>query len=169
MIRECVSIATIVALLATASAFAQGPPDFSGKWKLDAGRSMSSGGGRGAGTGGGRGQGGGLGLGPSAETITISQDATSLKIEEQWAGRPSARRVYALDGKKVTNSLAGGSATSVSTWQGDRLVTKLVISARGGSRELEERRYLDADGRLVVEIEMPGQGNSRRSVYNKMK
>ena len=169
MIRKSVSIASIVAFLATASAFAQTPPDFSGKWKLDVGRSASSGGGRGAGTGGGGGQGGGLGLGPAAETITIGQHATSLKIEEQSAGRPSARRVYALDGKRVTNSLAGGSATSVSTWQRDRLVTKLVISARGGSREIEETRYLDADGRLVVEIVMPGRDNSRRSVYNKVK
>lgn len=167
MIRKSVSIAMVVAFLATASAFAQSPPDFSGKWRLDAGRSASSGGRRGAGTGGGGGQGGGLGLGPSAETIAISQDATSLKIEEQWAGRPSARRVYALDGKKVSNSLAGGSATSFSTWQGDRLVTKLVISARGGSRELEETRFLDADGQLVVETVMPGQGNSRRSVYSR--
>ena len=95
-------------VVATARVLAQGPPDFSGQWKLDQPDSSSTGGGRGAGTGGGGGQGGGLGLGPSAENLTITQTATSLTIEERWASGGSARRVYPLDGRQANNTLGAG-------------------------------------------------------------
>ena len=105
-------------VVATARVLAQGPPDFSGQWKLDEPDSSSTGGGRGAGTGGGGGQGGGLGLGPSAENLTITQTATSLTIEERWASGGLARRVYPLDGRQANNTLGAGrgpTATSSRT------------------------------------------------------
>ena len=159
-------------VVATARVLAQGPPDFSGQWKLDQPDSSSTGGRRGAGTGGGGGQGGGLGLGPSAENLTITQTATSLTIEERWASGGSARRVYPLDGRQANNTLGAGrgpTATSSSTWINRKLVTTLAVTSNGSSRELQETRSLDDKGRLVVETMAPGRPNSRRSVYNKVK
>lgn len=172
MTSKSIRVLAFFVLVSTARVFAQGPPDFSGSWKLDQADSSSTGGGTGARTGGGGGQGGGLALGPSAENLTITQTATSMTIEEHWASGGSARRVYPLDGRQANNTLGAGrgtTAASSSTWVNRKLVTTLAVTANGSSRELQETRYLDDKGRLVVETMMPGRPNSRRSLYNKVR
>ncbi|HKW02918.1 MAG TPA: hypothetical protein VJN96_24045 [Vicinamibacterales bacterium] len=172
MTSRSVRVLVLFLVVATAGVLAQGPPDFSGKWALDQADSGSTGGGRGARTGGGAGQGGGLGLGPSAENLTMTQTATSLSIEEHWSSGGSAKRVYPLDGRQVNNTLGAGrgaAAMSSSTWVNRKLVTTLSVTSNGSTRELQETRYLDEKGRLVVETMAPGRPNSRRSIYNKVK
>ena len=78
MTSKSFSLLVLFLVVATAGVLAQGPPDFSGHWKLDQRDSSSTGGGNGARTGGGGGQGGGLGLGPSAENLTITQTRRSV-------------------------------------------------------------------------------------------
>ena len=92
-----------------------------------------------------------------------------MTIEERWTSGKSSRRVYALDGAKVSNPLGGGVAATATAWKEMRLVTTAVLSARGASREYEETRYLDDKGRLVVETTVPGRLNSRKSLYTKVK
>ena len=172
MISKSFRVLVLLLVVATARVLAQGPPDFSGQWRLDQAGSASTGGGTGARSGGGGGQGGGLGLGPSAESLTISQTATSMTIEEHWASAGSARRVYPLDGRQANNTLGAGRGTtamSSSTWVNRKLVTTLAVTSNGSSRELQETRYLDDQGRLVVETMAPGRPNSRKSVYTRVK
>ena len=156
--------------MTTARVLAQEPTDFSGKWKLDQANSSSTGGGNGARRGGGGGQGGGLALGPPADHLTITQTATSMTTEEHWASGGSARRVYPLDGRQAKNTLGAGRGTpamSSSTWVDRKLVTTLAVTANGSSRDLQETRYLDDKGRLVVETMAPGRPNTRRSCTTK--
>lgn len=151
-----------------ATAIAQAPPDFSGKWKLDQADSSSVGGGNGSRRGGGAGQGGGLGLGPSANELTIKQTPASMTIDEHWGAGSSSRRVYELDGKKKSNQVGAGrgvAATTVSMWVDRQLVTTIAVAAQGGSREYKETRYLDDNGRLIVETTVAVAPNSRKAVY----
>ena len=162
--------ATTIAALALALAVRlhAAAPDFSGTWKIDPSQASSTGGGRGA----GRGTGGGLGLGPSADVVAIRQNATTLVVDET-RGTATSRLTYALDGRATTNPVAAGrsagaTATYVSHWQGDRLVTTITGPGLPGSTaavRYQEERYLDKDGALVVETTIPGQENARKAVY----
>ncbi len=163
----------ILALVRPQVAVATRPgPDFSGAWKVDASRNTSTGGGRGS----GRGTGGGLGLGPSADELTIKQDAKTLVFDEH-RGAETARLTYRLDGEPVANTIsagrrAGDKASYVSRWDGGRLVTKITAPAGPGisdTVEYQEIRSLDRDGSMVVETTQPGQPNARKVVYLKQK
>jgi hypothetical protein len=171
MTSRSIRVLALFLVVATTGVLAQGPPDFSGKWTLDQADSSSTGGGSGARTGGGGGQGGGLGLGPSADSLTMTQTSASLTIEEHWASGGSAKRVYPLDGRQANIKIgaAGTAAMSSSTWVNRKLVTTLAVTSNGSSRNLQETRYLDDKGRLVVETMAPGRPNSRKSVYNKVR
>jgi len=163
----------LLTVLVTTSAFAQGVPDLSGKWKLDARHSTAIGGARGRGAGGGGQRGGGLGLGPPADQLTITQDRISITIVERGAAR-SPRFVLRLDGEPAPRALpagrgAPGPASTVTTMVDGRITTLVTMPAPGGRPPLhyEEVRYLDPDGALVVEIAMTGRPNMRRVVYTK--
>ena len=178
-------VAVIAASLHGGGARAQTRPDFSGTWTFDAARSSVFGGGRGdpgargQRTGPGGGQGGGTGLGAPAERLTIRQDADTLAIDQQFADR-SIALTYRLDGKPAANTLMMGRGRAVpdaaytSTWRDSRLRT--IIRARLPGRgatfdaEFEEVRYLDRDGRMVIETSARRGfgGGSRRAVYNRM-
>jgi hypothetical protein len=149
---------------------AQAPLDFSGKWLLEPGQGTARGGGRGTGAGGGNSTGGGLALGPSATEMTIAQDAATLTVQQH--GSRVSKLVYRLDGRESRNTLSLGdrtrSATFVSRWQNGRLVTTITTtSARGARLVLQEQRYLDDAGRMVVETGDPQAGNARRVVYRR--
>jgi hypothetical protein len=160
------------AVLLSAVVSAQNP-DFSGTWILDTNRSSAIGGGTGGGGGGG-GRGGGIGLGPAADRLTITQDATTLTVEER-RGASSSRLVYALDGRKMVNTIpagrnAGAPATSIGRRDKGRFV--MTISApfapgRAGSVEYREVWSLEPDGSLVIETTISGQPNVRKSAYKK--
>ena len=160
-----------VAAMLAMSSDVQQRPDFSGTWTIEAGRGSAAGGGAGGGRGAGNSMGGGLGMGPSPTELRITQDATTLTINQR-GGRVS-KVVYRLDGAEAKGQMPapGNStrpATFRSTWTGDHLVTSIVTRGeQGGSLAMEEVRFLDKDGFLVVEVSIPGQANARRTVYRK--
>jgi hypothetical protein len=112
-------------------------------------------------------------MGPSPTGLVITQDAGTLTIT-QTGGRVS-KVVYRLDGSEAKGEMpAPGNATRVATfrsvWKESRLVTTIVTRAeQGGPLTFEEVRYLDPKGYLVVEISIPGQANSRKTVHSKGK
>jgi hypothetical protein len=169
--RRAATVTTLALVLAVPLR-AAATPDFSGTWKIDPSQASSVGGGR----GGGRGTGGGLGLGPSADALVIRQDARSLVIDET-RGTATSRLTYSLDGRTTTNPIAAGrsagsTATYVSHWQDDRLVTTITGPAAPAGAEpvrYQEQRYLGKDGTLIVETTIPGQENARKVVYVRAK
>ena len=172
--KRLVLLAAMLALAGAPAALvsAQGV-DFSGTWNLDRDSSdiaQGRGAGRGGG-GGGRGGGGGL---RTADTVVISQTASSITLEQQGAGGQSRTLVYALDGSETTIDQARCTLTATSRWDGATLVTsgnQEIETQRGNfSLELTERRTLSADGQtLTAEITRTTPAGDRTStlVYKK--
>ena len=107
-------------------------PNFTGTWTLDVAKSAAVGGGRGTVDTPGGGRGGGLGLGPAADSVTITQTTETLTIDER-RGTATSRVVYRLDSTSGVNVLAAGrnagaKASSLSRWQGSRLVTTVTVA-----------------------------------------
>lgn len=152
-VTAVLSVAAVV-LWATA-AFAQGKPNFAGKWTREApagGGAAAGGGGGGGGRGGG---GGGFG-----QECTITQDASTLTVEYMGGGQNPApiKLAYKLDGSESKNSMPGrgGAAptdvTSTAKWDG----SKLVITTKGANGDTV--RTLSMDGaKLSVETTAPGR------------
>ena len=169
MAKLVVFWAMAAAMAATTSG--QARADFSGTWVLEPALGSGTGGGAGGGRGGGNSRGGGLGMGPSPTGLVIAQDATSLTISQ--TGSRVSKVVYRLDGTETKGLMPAPDnstrpATFRSVWKDARLVTTIVTRREQGSDiRLEEVRYLNPKGYLVVEISIPGQPNARRTVYSK--
>ena len=135
------ALAVIAVLLGgpAATVLAQGT-DFSGTWNLDRGNSELP---QGRG-GGGR---GGRGGGRIAETLMISQTATSVTVEQE-SGDQSSTIEYALDGSETTVELGNGTLTVTATWDGAALVTDGTQSIETGRRQLLARHHRAADAQL---------------------
>ena len=110
----------------------------------------------------------------TAETVVISQTASSITFEQQGAGGQSRTLEYALDGSETTIDQARGTLTVASRWDGATLVTsgnQEIETQRGNfSLGLTERRTLSADGQtLTAEITRTTPGGDRTStlVYKK--
>lgn len=118
--RRLVAVLIAAAALLGTTLAAQKKPDFSGKWQIDLAKSK-----------------GGTGLASRDLVIVVTQDATTLKIEQ--SGMPTI--VYRLDGTPVKNlrPARGGEETYTSHWEGDRLVT----TVSGGRPNQKETRYLE--------------------------
>jgi hypothetical protein len=89
-------------------------------------------------------------------------------------GETKTRVVYRLDGTRAQIRIgagrsAGATATAVSRWQGNRLITTITVPAtpEQGAITYEESRWIEPDHSGVVEIRRPGLTNDRRSVYRK--
>jgi hypothetical protein len=154
-----VAIATIV--------FAQGKPDFSGTWVLDAAKSD-------------------LGqMSASAKkmpmrtvTLVLKQTSDMLTIQ-RIVGEQKETAVFKLDGSETTNKLPGGNeAKSTVKWVGSTLVGKTtakikVDDAQGGvNTEMTDVRSLSANGQvmtLVVTRQTPRGEVKQTLVYNKQK
>jgi hypothetical protein len=149
-------------------AYAQ-KPDFSGKWVLDPEKSVM-GGGPGGGPPGGGGGGGRAGGGMGGGPITITQTATELTIERTM-GENVVKTVYKLDGTESVSETQRGKSTSVSKWDGAKLVTTIKMETQQGTRESNEVRSLAADGTMVVETTRQGQSGptTTKQVFNKQK
>ena len=149
-------LAAIAALLGApaATVSAQGT-DFSGTWNLDRDSSeLPQGrGGGGRGGGGRRGRGGGGRGGLMAETLVISQNATSITVEQQ-SGDQSRTIEYALDGSETTVEVGNGTLTVSASWDGAVLVTEGTQSIETGrgnfSFDITERRTLSSDGQTLT-------------------
>jgi hypothetical protein len=157
MKRAILSAALAVAFVAGVAA--QSKPNFAGTWQLDPEKSVM--GGR---QGGGRGGGG-------AAPLTIAVDGQKMSITQTF-GENSRTTVYMLDGTVSKNTVAGrqgGEPTEVtytSKWEGNALVTT-IVNPRGTSTE---KRWVEADGTMVVETTRTGQDGTpqvSKLVYKK--
>lgn len=148
----------IAAAVFTVGLMAQGK-NFTGKWtQFDPDPAAAAAGGGGGGGRGGRGMMGGRG--GWGQTVTLTQDATSLKVE-RTQGQATVTETFKLDGTEGKNTLPafreGGAPTEVTytaKWDGDKLVinTKQSINMQGNAMTIESKREisLDASGNLVV-------------------
>ena len=172
------ALAAIAVLLGApaATVVAQGT-DFSGTWNLDRDSSELPQGRGGGGRGGGGRRGGGGGRagrgGLMAETLVISQNATSITVEQQ-SGDQSRTIEYALDGSETTVEVGNGTLTVSASWDGAVPVTEGTQSIETGhgnfSFDITERRTLSSDGQtLTVETTRvtPRGDQAFRLVYRK--
>ena len=175
MRRALTVVAAAAFALSTATAaLAQGKPDFSGKWTLDAASAPAApaaapaGGGGGGGRGGGRGGGGGLG-----QEFTAKQDANTLTITRQQGGN-EVTATYKLDGSESKNTTQGRGgpqeSTSKAMWEGNKLV--ITTTQDFGGNSVERKMTLSMEGgKLAVEQTAPGRGGGEptttKVMYNK--
>ena len=177
--RRLTTLAAVVAFICSMAtgAFAQGKPDFSGKWTMDpasapapapAPAAPPAGGGGGGGRGGGRG--GGAGFGPE---FTAKQDANTLTIA-RTQGDQEVTASYKLDGSESKNTVAGrgGQQEQVSKamWMGNKLMITTTLNFNGNN--VEQSRTLSMEGgNLVIEQSQPGRDGgppqTQKVVYKK--
>ena len=152
------ALATAVVIPFTARA--QGKPDFSGTWTMDAAKSDPAPQGRGGGGGGG--------------SVTIKQTATTLAVESQGRQGPQTM-TYKLDGSSSTNTVMGRGGSqevkSTAKWDGSSLVIETTRDMGGTSITQKEVRRLDNGGKdMIVETTTTGGPNGetkRKVVYTK--
>jgi hypothetical protein len=161
--RKVVLFTAIAALALSIGIFAQSKPDFTGKWLLDPAKSEMGG----APGGGGAGRAGGA---MAAAPIAITQTAAELTIERTM-GENIVKTIYKLDGTESVNETTRGKSTSVSKWDGAKLVTTIKAETQRGTMESTETRSLAADGTMVVETlrQGPSGPTTTKAVYNKQK
>jgi hypothetical protein len=129
--RRVTTILSVVAVvLMAAGVAAQGKPSFAGAWKMV--------------TTDGQGQ-------PGVDLI-ITQDATSMTVDDKRGGQTSApvKRTYTLDGSASKSTVAGSGAptkqVAKATWAGNKIVATTATGAG------EETRTFSMEGAdLVVE------------------
>jgi len=159
---------TVAALLASAvlsPVAAQGKPDFSGSWKVNAEKSDPMGG-----MGGG---GGGGGMGMAMAPITITQKDGKLSIETK-RGEQVTTATYNLDGSESTNTTMRGESKSKVSWDGSSLVISSESAFNGPNGAMtvtsKEVRSLSADGKTMTVVrtsQTPNGEMTRKTVYDK--
>ena len=175
MRRTATAMMAVAAVLFAAGLSAQGKPNFAGKWTLqvDPNAAPPAGGGGGGRGGGGRG-GGGRGMmgggGFCGAECTITQDATTLKIERPApaGGEAPAPNVYKLDGSDSKNpgqAFGGNPAPDVvskASWDGSKIVIKSTRTMNRGGQDMtiNSTITISMDGaNMVVETSTDmGQG-----------
>lgn len=171
--RRVITLIAAAAFVVTSATgiFAQGKPDFSGKWTLDpASAPAPAGGGGGGGGRGGGGRGGGAGFG---QEFTAKQDASTLTISRDQGGNPVTAS-YKLDGSESKNTVAGRNGqqeqVSKTMWMGNKLM--ITTQVNFGGNNVEQSRTLSLEGgNLVVEQTQPGRDGgapqTQKLVYKK--
>ncbi len=139
--------ALVVALLLPCAVRAQGPPDFSGTWAMDASRSESAVQNE--------------PIGPV--TLVISQTANELKMETT-RGQRTTTAILKLDGSE--NRIASGTAKT--RWEGTTLVTETVRDIQGATVTTKESRKLNPAGNemLVETVLVVQHGYSLKGTPN---
>jgi hypothetical protein len=168
------------ALHATVSA--QPPPDFSGRWILDAPAIATTP--AVPGTPAAAAAPGDMGSGWGA-AITIAQDAKRLSVEytvfSRYDLQPPLTFTYPLDGSVGRNTVMMGRGEQVESsraqWSGQTLIitTTFQIADRGAGKpftaELTRKLWLDSPTTLVVEVTragvLGGPASTTRSIYRK--
>src|SRR5437867_11035907 len=153
-------MAIVTATVIPFAARAQGKPDFSGTWTMDAAKSDPAPQGRGGGGGGGG-------------SVTIKQTATELAVTSEGRQGPQTM-TYKLDGSESTNQVMGrGGAQTVKSkakWDGSSLVIDTTRDMNGTTVTTKEVRRLDSGGKeMVVETtaQTPQGEQKRKVVYTK--
>ena len=135
-----IAAVSVVGLFAAVGlgAAAANPPDFSGTWVFNAGKSKN------------------IGMMASAElTSTITQTANALTVADTTVfngQRQSHETRYDLTGTTVPNdSPMGEKAQTTSKWEGNKLVTTWTTDgAVAGTKVVRtETRYLSSDGKTL--------------------
>ena len=162
-------------ILVSASAAAQPPADFSGKWQLVPETSPAANSPRAVPA---------IGTGWGSD-ITITQDATTVAIEFVTYGRydmqPPTRLVYRLDGTESKNILNTGRGpqeqVSKAAWDKTRLTLTTARtfsdgpSGKPATITTTQTISLESPGTLVVETThgaaLGGKPSTSRSVYKK--
>jgi hypothetical protein len=149
--KKALALTFVFVLAIAVGLFAQGKPDFSGKWQLDAAKSDQMG-------GGGRGPGGG---GP----LTVKQTETELTTE-RTRGEQVMTTTYKLDGTETTTQGQMGASKASAKWDGTKIVTKTTRETPNGSMEFTETWSLSADGKELTILRSSARGESKQ-VYTK--
>ena len=157
--KRALLLAMLGAVILPFTAGAQGKPDFSGTWTMDAAKSDPAPAGRGGGGG--------------AATLTIKQTATELSIQSEGRQGPQTM-TYKLDGSESKNEQMGrgGAQTVVSKakWDGASLVIESSREIQGMSITTKEVRTLDNGGKemkVQTTIQTPQGEQKRNVVYTK--
>jgi len=158
--KQALALALAAGLFLPAAARAQGKPDFSGTWTMDAAKSDPAPQGRGGGGGGGGAQ-------------TVKQTATELSVMTEGRGGQQTM-TYKLDGSTSMNKVMGRGGEqevkSVAKWDGSSLVIETTRDFQGMSITSKEVRRLDNGGKeMIVETttQTPNGEQKRKVVYTK--
>lgn len=169
--------------LSVAAAF-QAPPDFSGKWVLEAAPMPPPVGAPAGRPDQGRHAPGDMGSGWGSP-LAITQDTKQLLVEQTffsgYDASPQPRFVYALDGSEARNTVMIGHATqtrvSRAAWEGQalRITTRYPgvdpVSGTPFTIEVTHRLSLESPATLIVEVTrgaaLGGRETTTRTVYRK--
>jgi hypothetical protein len=153
--------ACAAALLAlTMSTAAQGLPNFSGTWTLDAAKSDF-----------------GPMPGPDSVVMVIDHKDPALKVnvtQKGQMGEATNDSTYTTDGKNNVNKMRGPAGeqdiTSTTKWNGKMLATSRTIEAQGMSIGIDETWDLAPDGKVLTvsrTLKTPQGDFSTKMVLNK--
>ena len=171
MRRAAAVLSTAAMMVFAAGVFAQGKPDFTGKWAPDAEKTAAAnpapanppaGGGR-AGGGGGGGRGGG----PTG--FELKQDATSLTRVTDGPNGPMETK-YVLDGASHDVTMGQGTAKVTAKIDGSTIVIDQTVDRNGTPTTTHIVYSMDAGDLLIATTAPPrggGEATTRKAYYKK--
>ena len=169
MRRVATMMTAAAVVLFAAGIAAQGKPNFSGKWTMDPASAPQGGG------GGGRGMRGGMGWG---QTFTLTQDATTLKVE-RTQGPATVSETFKLDGSDSKNTMPpmreGGAPMEVvskAMWDGDKIVitSSRTMNMQGTEMKIDTKRVISMSGAdLQIDSTTTGMGDTPQTSTIKYK
>src|SRR5689334_16165050 len=127
-----------VLLALVGSVVADGKPNFSGEWKLDAGRSN---------------------LGPLPSSYSLTRKVTHadprlvvLDSQQGGVGEPSTTQEFTTDGKVSINSFMNNPVESTAVWDGNSLVIAMKATVQGFAFHRTDRWKLSSDGKTLTSV-----------------
>jgi|SRR5580700_11374196 hypothetical protein len=115
---------------------AQAKPNFSGSWKLNAGKSNF-----------------GAMPAPDSRSDTITHadpDLTDSFAQKGQNGEVTADLKYSTDGKETINSVHGNQIKCTAQWEGEELVIDGKTAFNGADVTLKDRWSLSGDGKTLT-------------------
>jgi hypothetical protein len=158
-VRSCLAAAAVLMAL-TFSTAAQGLPNFTGTWTLDAAKSDF-----------------GPMPPPDAVVMVVDHKDPALKVsitQKSQMGEATSNSTYTTDGKENTNKMRAPAGEqdvkSTTKWTGKMLATSRTIEAQGMSIGIDETWDLSADGKVLMinrTLKTPQGDFSTRMAMNK--
>jgi len=148
----------VLALILSASGlYAQSPSDFSGTWVFDISKSNA---------------GEGSSFGSSDITHIISQDPSTISIEEIIGQTNIGRNIFTLDGKETTEQQGSMKIKKSAAWSQDKkMLTLIEIRTIDAKDYRSDDAYSLSDNGLVLTVQSVIQGPGFKTttiwVYNK--
>jgi hypothetical protein len=170
MRRVAILVSAAAVVLFAAGLSAQGKPNFSGKWAVDAEKTAAANPAPPAGGGGGGGgrAGGGRG-GGQAGPITLTVDATSLTRATEGQNGPQST-TYKLDGTAQTVTMGQTEAKVTAKWDGNTIVIETTRDMQGTAVTTKAVYSMEGDW-LVIANTQPGRNGgeptTRKTYYKK--